>query len=63
MLENNKMATTSTEVTSIQRRNKVESSRGEIIDISSILKVECRLKFPRRIDVIISTWTRLSKST
>ena len=35
---------------------------GELIDISSILKVESMSKFPCRIDVIISTWIRLSKS-
>ena len=34
----------------------------ELINISSILKVEPTSKLPRRIDVIISTWIRLSKS-
>ena len=42
------------------RRFDVETTQknpcGELIDILSILK------FPRRIDVIISTWIRLSKS-
>ena len=53
MLGNNTMETASTEVTSIPR--------GELIDILSILKVESTSKFPRRIDVIISTGIRLSK--
>ena len=48
------------------RRFDVETTyknpRGELIDISSILKVESTSKFPRRIDVIISTWILLSKS-
>ena len=35
---------------------------GELIDIFSILKVESTSKFPRRIDVTISRWIRLSKS-
>ena len=39
-----------------------KNSRGELIEISSILTVESRSKFPRRIDVIISTWICLSKS-
>ena len=37
-----------------------KNPHGELIDISSILKVESTSKYPRRIDVIISTWTRLS---
>ena len=40
---------------------KKNQHRG-LIDISSILKVESSSKFLRRIDVIISTWIRLSKS-
>ena len=32
------------------------------MSISLILKVESMSTFPRRIDVIISTWIRLSKS-
>ena len=47
------------------RRFDVETTqknpRGELIDISSILKVESTSKYPRRIDVITSTWIRLSK--
>ena len=39
-----------------------KNPRGNLNDISSILKVESTLKFPPRIDVIISTWIRLSKS-
>ena len=39
-----------------------KNPRRELIDISSILKVESKSKFPRRIDVIISTWIRLLKS-
>ena len=48
------------------RRFDVETTqknpRGELIDISSILKVESTSKYPRRIDVIVSTWIRVSKS-
>ena len=62
MLGNDRMETANTEVTSIRRRNDTENPRGELIDILSILKVESTSKFPRRIDVIISTWIRLSKS-
>ena len=39
-----------------------KNPRGKLIDILSILKVESTSIFPRRIDVIISTWIRLSKS-
>ena len=56
------METASTQVTSIQRRNDIEKSTWKLIEISSILKVESTWKFPRRIDVIISTWIHLSKS-
>ena len=35
-----------------------KNPRGELIYILSILKVESTSKFPRRIDVIISTWIR-----
>ena len=38
-----------------------ENPRVELIDVSSILKVESTSKFSRRIDVIISTRIRLSK--
>ena len=62
MLENDKWKQRVQEL----RRSDVETTqknpRGELIDISSILKVESTSKFPRRIDVIISTWIRLSKS-
>ena len=48
------------------RRFDVETTQknplGELIDILSILKIESTLKYPRRIDVMISTWIRLSKS-
>ena len=48
------------------RRFDVETTqknpRGKLINILSIFKVESASKFPRRIDVIISTWIRLSKS-
>ena len=50
MLANNAMEIASTEVT------------WRTIDISSILKVESMAKFPRRINVTISAWIRLSKS-
>ena len=33
--------------------------RGELIDISSILKVESTMSYPRRMDVILSMWIRL----
>ena len=62
MLENDRIETVSTEVTSIRRQNNIEKTRGKLIHILSILKVESTSKFPRRIDVIISTWIRLSKS-
>ena len=39
-----------------------KNPRGELFDISSILKVESMTKFPRRIDVMISTWICLPKS-
>ena len=42
--------------------NDWKNPRGEFIDILSILKVKFMSKFPRRIDVMISTWIRLSKS-
>ena len=50
MLGNNAMEIASTEVT------------WRTINISSILKVESMAKFPRRINVTISAWIRLSKS-
>ena len=62
MLENDKMETASTEVGSIWRRNDIENPRGELNNISSILKVESTTKHPPRINVIISTWISLSKS-
>ena len=62
MLENDRIQTVSTEVTSIRRQNDIEKTTGKTIHILSILKVESTSKFPRRIDVIISTWIRLSKS-
>ena len=51
MLENDRMETASTEVTSIRRRFDIEAtyknSLGALIDILSILKVESTSKFPR----------------
>ena len=44
------------------RFNAEKSTCGKLIDISSILKVKSTLKFPRPVDVIISTWICLSKS-
>ena len=38
-----------------------KNPRGELVDILPILKVEYTLKFPRRINVIISKWIHLSK--
>ena len=44
------------------RRFDVEKTqknpRGELVNISSILKIEFTSKFPRRIDDIVSTWIR-----
>ena len=40
----------------------LKNPRGELIDLSSSLKVESTSKIQRRIDAIISTWIRLSKS-
>ena len=51
MLEKGRMKIPSTEVTSILIRDDKEKSTWRI-----------RSKFPRRIDVIISTWIRLSTS-
>ena len=47
------------EVTSIQHRNNIEKQRGELIDISSILKVESTSGYPCRVEVILLTWIRL----
>ena len=62
MLGNDRMETASTEVTSIRRRNYIENSCGDVIDISLILKIEFTSRCPHRIDVIIFTWICLSKS-
>ena len=62
MLDSGRIKTASTEVTLIRCRTTQKNPLGELIDISSILKVESTLKYPRRIDVVISTWIRLSKS-
>ena len=51
---------TNLEVTSIQHQNDIEKKRGKIIDISSVLKFESTSSYPRRIDVSVSTWIRLS---
>ena len=56
------METVITEVKSIRGRNDIEISKWRTHRYSSILKVESTSKFPRRIDVIISKWIRLSKS-
>ena len=46
------------------RRFNIETTskkpRGEFIGISSILKVESKSSYPRRVDVILSTRSRLS---
>ena len=57
MLGNDAMETVSTEVDTLPK-----NPRGELIDISSVLKAESRSKLPRRIDVVISTWICFSKS-
>ena len=62
MLGNDTMETASTEVSRFDVETTSKNPRGKLIDISSILKVESTSKFPGRIDVIISTWIRLSKS-
>ena len=62
MLGNNTMETANTEVKSIQRRNNVEKSTWKTHRYFVDFKVESTSKFPRRIDVIISTSIRLSKS-
>ena len=67
MLENDRMETASTEVKSIWRRNDIEKSTWRthryFVDFESRIHVEISTsKHPRRIDVIISTWIRLSKS-
>ena len=67
MLENDRMEIASTEVTSIWRRNDIEKSTWRthryFVDFESRIHVEVSTsKYPRRIDVIISTWIRLSKS-
>ena len=51
------METVSTAVTSIRRRNDIEKYTWRTHQY-----FESTMKFPRRIDVIISTWIRLSKS-
>ena len=47
------------------RRFDIETTQknpgGELIDISSILKVESTSKYPRPVDIIISQWIRLLK--
>ena len=55
MLGNDRMETATTEVTSIRCRNDIENPRGKLIDVLWIVKAECTSKFPRQIDVIIST--------
>ena len=45
----------------VKQLRRFEKRRGEIINVLSILKVESTSKFPPRIDVIFSTWIRLSK--
>ena len=60
MLGNDRMETATTEVTSIRCRNDIENPRGKLIDVLWIVKVECTSKFPRQIDVIISTWICLT---
>ena len=49
----------SLEVTSIRHRNDIEKA-CELVDISSILKVDFTSSYPHRIDVVLSTWIRLS---
>ena len=48
---------------SIRHRFEVEIPRGKFIEITSILKGESTWKLWHRLDVEISTWIRLSKST
>ena len=62
MLGNNRMETASIEkLCRFDVEATLKNPCGKLIDISSIVKVESTSKFARRIDVIISTWIRLSK--
>ena len=60
MLENDKMRVKQLRRFDVETTQK--NRQGELINISSTLKVESTSKFPRRIDVIISTCIRLLKS-
>ena len=61
MLENDRMETGSTEVTSILWRNNTKKPTWKTRPYFVDFKIESTSKFPRRIDVIISMWIRLSK--
>ena len=62
MLGNCRNEPASTKLSQFDVETKWKNPRGKLIDILSILKVESTSNFPRRVDVIISTWIRLSKS-
>ena len=59
MLEKDGMETASKAVTLIRRQNDIEKSMWRNHRYFIDLKVESASKFPRRINVIISTWIRL----
>ena len=62
MFENNRKETANKVVISTWHRNDIEKLMWKTDQYLVNLKVESTLKFPRRINVIISTWTCLSKS-
>ena len=61
MLENDRTETASKAVTSIRRRNDIEKSSWRTHRYFVDFEFESTSKFPRRSDVIISTWICLSK--
>ena len=61
MLENDAMETASTEVTSIRRRNDIEKSTWRSNRYFVDFESKSTSKFPRQIDIIISTWIHLPK--
>ena len=62
MLGNDRTETAKTEAKSIEPRNDIEKSTWKTHRYFVDFESQIHVKFPRRIDVIISTWIRLSKS-
>ena len=62
MLGNDRMETARQTLRRFDVETTYKNPRGQLTDISSILKVESTLKCSHRIDVIMSTWIHLSKS-